>query len=57
MRAQLPIHKIDVLVGSPFIIFVILMENWELERLQRFARENAENSWEHAVFSSITTFR
>jgi hypothetical protein len=57
MRAQLPIRKIDVLVESPFIIFVILMENWELERLQRFARENAANSWEHAVFSSITTFR
>ena len=56
MRAQLPIRKIDVLVESPFIIFVILMENWELERLQRFARKNA-NSWEHAVFSSITTFR
>jgi hypothetical protein len=33
----------------------VSMIDWELERRERFARENKENSWENVIFANITT--
>jgi hypothetical protein len=34
----------------------VSMMDWELDRRERFARENKDNSWENVVLANITTF-